>query len=154
STTDSGLSQSPRSTVVQTPVTTIYSEQAGRDFSETESVGFRLNWPFVQRTFRTGLSVGLELRHFETAGFQTNIFTTVSVIPPANPNDPPEEVSSQTVSGRVRKTNLTYLPLTLRADTTVPDRVGQTVFSLGATYDLPLTGLSDGKEFEAASGSA
>src|SRR5262249_7149034 len=97
---------------------------------------------------KVGLSAGFDLKNYKASNFRTNIFTTVSVIPPANPNDPPQVVSGETQSGNSRSTALTYLPVSVRGDVSVPDSWGATAFSLGASYNLPLDGLSDDSEFQ------
>ncbi len=155
STTDSGVKRSPKLRVTSpTNAVEITRWMEDRNFSVTESFGVRMNWPLVLGDARAGLSFGWDLRHYESVSYHTNVFAFTSVIPPANPNDPPETVTSVTPSGTDGRTStLTYLPLIFRADVSFPDKLGATSLSGGVTYNLPLDGLSDGSEFEALTGS-
>ena len=154
STTDSAIRKSVESLVASNAVTTIRSWTEDLDYSVTESVGARLNWPVVMRSLRGGLSFGADLRHYESLSYHTNVFSTTSIIPPANPNDPPDINTALTISGREgRGHSLTYLPLVFRAEAGMPDRLGFSSASLGATYNLPLSALSDASEFANLSGS-
>ena len=155
STTDSGVKRSP--TIRVTPATNAVSItrwMEDRNFSVTESFGVRMNWPLVLGNARAGLSFGWDLRHYESVSYHTNVFAFTSVIPPANPNDPPETVTAVTPSGTDGRTStLTYLPVVFRADVSFPDKLGVTALSAGATYNVALDALSDGSEFEALTGS-
>ena len=155
STTDTEVKRTPKTLVASNAVTRIRRWEETRDFSVTESTGFRINWPLLQSDTRVGISFGLDLRHYESVSYHTNIFSTTAVIPPANPNDPPETNTSLTISGTDgRASSLTYLPLVFRADVSFPDKLGATSLSAGATYNLSLDALSDGSEFEKLTGSS
>jgi hemolysin activation/secretion protein/AraC-like DNA-binding protein len=152
STTDSELTASPRQLVVSNAVTSIYAWEDNRELTVTESTGFRINWPLLQGSPSAGLSGGFDLRYYETLGFHTNTFATTSIIPPADPNDPPETNTSLTISGRERTASVTYLPFVLRADGGIPDKSGVTSLFAGGTYSIPFGGLSEDEQLRAFTG--
>lgn len=153
STTDSGLTETTPRPIVDTQVTRISVSEITRDFSTTEAVGFRLNHPFSVGLARLTLSGGADLKHYESRGFSTNAFRSRSIIPGANPADPPQEIVGETLSGRSGQRALTYLPVSARAEAFLPDRMGYTSLSVGAAYTPALDPFSDDGEFRTATGS-
>lgn len=155
STTDSSVRSTRHDMVASNSVTVIESWEDNRSLSTTESAGFRINWPLLQSRVRGGLSFGFDLRHYESVNYNTNIFSTSSIIPGPSTNDPPETVTTLTPNGRDgRRSAVTYLPAVLRAEFSMQDPWGVTSLGGGGTYNLPLDGLSDKSHFSGLTGSS
>lgn len=125
--TDTGVQFGPATTVSQTPLLTIVSQDTGQNLSVTETVGARVGIPLAlgrSDTRRFSISVGPDLRRFSLESFNTNNFIITTVVTNAQ--------GSQTIESRVaspqpaRDHEVTYLPLALTADATFTDPLGTT----------------------------
>jgi hemolysin activation/secretion protein len=134
---DTGLQLGPANPVSQTPLLSIVSQDAGRNLSINESVGARLNLPWVlDDRRRAGFSFGADLKRFALDSFNTNTFIITTVVTNAQ--------GSQTIQSRVaspqpmRSSELIYLPLVASADYSQTDVRG--AFSANLSLSVNVLG--------------
>ena len=140
SSSDTGVKLGPASTVSQTPLLTIVSQDSGENLSVNESVGGRLNLPFpLSDTRRLNLSVGPDLKRYYLESFNTNNFIITTVVTNAQ--------GSQTIQSTVaspqpsRKNEVIYLPLSLEAGYSQSDAGGNLSANLGVSGNFVVSSL-------------
>jgi hemolysin activation/secretion protein len=130
SSSDTGVQYGLATTVSQTPLLTIVSQDTGQNLSVNDAAGGRFNLPkALSDTRRLNLSFGLDWKRYWLQSLNTNNFIITTVITNSQ--------GVQTIESRVsspqpvRENEATYLPLALGVDFSSTDRRGTFTASLG-----------------------
>lgn len=145
SSSDTGTQFGEKKLVTQTPLLTIYSQDAGQDFTINEAVGSRFNFPCaLSDTKRLNFSAGLDWKHYLLESYNTNNFLIRTVVT----NSQGSQVLESLVSSPqpLRRNEVTYLPIALGADYAGTDKHGNFTASLGLSANV----VGDPADFDAS----
>jgi hypothetical protein len=136
----------------------VTKETINRTLNPNEDIGMRYSFPVNGPAGITAnFSAGLDYKNYYSTLMQKEVFQATLYIPASGTNgppwDPPNGIPSPpTYSTHTIFTSVHYLPVSLNADITVPDKFGSTSFSLRQGFNL--AGLSSGEEhFQAVASS-
>ena len=151
STTDTGTKKGPVTNVSQTSFLKIDSYDTGQDLSQNESLGWRVSLPLPDvGGVKTTLSAGMDFKVYNSASYNTNNFPyTITVFDAFGV--PSEKTTLISAPQPFRSSSLTYLPATLRWESSVSDKRGQYSFFTGVNANLPV--LSSSADFKGVAGS-
>jgi hemolysin activation/secretion protein len=144
STIDTGLEQLENRIIYDIPgVRQVRRQDVQQDITLNEDLGFRLSQP-VRGTdrFRSTFSGGLDYKTYSLTSAKTNIFSFTEITLGADGRPNPPIVS--TVPSPVPTTHLplNYVPILLRYDGSLRDKLGTTSFGLGLTVNTWYSGSS------------
>jgi hemolysin activation/secretion protein len=130
SSSDTGVQYGPATTVSQTPLLTIVSQDSGQNLSINDAAGGRFNLPkALSDTQRLNVSFGLDWKRYWLQSLNTNNFIITTVI---TNSQGVQTIESRVASPQpVRENETTYLPLALGLDYSSTDRSGMFTASLG-----------------------
>jgi hemolysin activation/secretion protein/AraC-like DNA-binding protein len=154
STSDTGVQFAPKTTVTNTPLITIQSQDTGENLTLNSDVGGRLSIPLRQFAgISSTLSAGLDYKNYETVSYNTNNFITTSFV---TNNGSVTKISNTFSTGQpVRKAELNYLPLNIGLSGSVLDALGTSFFNATVNFN-PFNGggFSNNKDFSRVAYSA
>ncbi|HVV73347.1 MAG TPA: POTRA domain-containing protein, partial [Verrucomicrobiae bacterium] len=145
STIDTGLDTLSDRVIQDIPgVLSIREQDVQEDLTVTEDLGWRTTLPLgATPNFQSGISGGMDYKTYGLTSYKTNnfFFSITTVNPDGSTNAP---VSSTVASG-VPTTHrpLDYLPLSVRYDASLRDRLGATTFGLGLGGNVWFSGSLD-----------
>jgi hemolysin activation/secretion protein/AraC-like DNA-binding protein len=138
--TDTGVILGEESTIVSTPLLTITRQDAGQNLSLNEGIGGKLSLPLPSvGNLSSTLLVGFDMKRYQNASFNTNIFTATTYI--TNSDGSVSTISSSVPSAqKPHYSEIDYYPVNLGILCTLPDPWGTTVFNAQANYNLGVSG--------------
>ena len=119
-----------------------------------ENLGLRLLQPIPPLgRLRSSLSLGLDYKNYRANSLQDRVFQATVYVPEVGSVGPPFTAFSSppTASTRTVFSSVTYLPLALAWEGSIPDKHGSTSFNMSHSLNLGL--FNDGKDFQAVAGS-
>lgn len=139
--TDTGVQFSNGTNEVHTSLLTINSADAGQNVSLNEQLGAKLAWPLppLGRLSST-LTLGMDLKHFQQASYNSNDFTEVIVT--TNNGVPVPITDNFSVAQPNLRTEVYYLPINFGLNGSIPDPWGTTFFNAQANFNLATFGGS------------
>lgn len=153
STTDTGVKVNPVNTINPPPIG-LYSTESGQDVSITEAIGFRVGKPLQSfLEISSTLSVGMDLKNFQRASFNTNDFLEQFTF--LNPDTYQTQTNSIPFSNvqPPRTAHVSYLPVSIRWDAGRSDAHGTTTFGIGMNANVAGGAFSDSSDFRNTAGS-
>jgi hemolysin activation/secretion protein len=135
SSSDTGVKLGPATTVSQTPLLTIVSQDSGQNLSISEDAGGRVSIPWaMSEGIRFTFSGGVDFKRSLLESFNTNNFFITTVVTNGQ--------GSQTITSQVsspqptRHAEADYLPISLGMDLSESDRFGTFSGNLGLSYNF------------------
>ena len=119
-----------------------------------EDIGLRLLQPVPPLgRLRSSLSFGLDYKNYRANTLQDRVFQATVYVPEIGSVGPPFTAfpSPPTYSTRKVFTSVTYLPLALAWEGSIPDKHGSTSFNMSHSLNVGL--FNDPKDFQAVAGS-
>jgi len=142
--TDTGLQVNNVSNVVNTPLLSIVSSDAGRNVTLNEDVGAKVSWPLPPLAqLATTWAVGLDLKHFQQTSYNSNNFNETQTFTNSDGTIVPIG-SLIAIPQPVVRTEVYYVPVNLGVNGSIPDTWGVTLFNAQANFNLTtFNGYSD-----------
>lgn len=150
STSETGIKLGPKVVVAQTPLITIISQDSADNLTLNSSFGARLSLPLPPvGAINSTLSLGADFKRYRMISYNTNNFFANTYI--TNSDGSVSQISDKFSSGQpARSTILTYVPLNISLNGSLPDALGTTFFNAAVNFN-PLGGFSDDAGFAKAS---
>jgi hemolysin activation/secretion protein len=135
STIDTGVMTLTNGLIYSTNGNSLTRQQVQQDLTINQTIGSRLNFPLASSaSFQSGLSGGFDYKTYDLTSGKTNLLNAAGSVTDSqsDPNHPQTNINnSQVISGTTTHRHIEYLPLALRYDASLRDRLGVTTFGLG-----------------------
>ena len=133
----------------------VSDQQFNQTLTVNENLGLRLLQPVpALGRLRSSLALGLDYKNYRANTIQDRVFQATVFVPEVGSAGPPftEFSSPPTASSQKLFSSVTYLPLALAWEGTIPDKHGSTSFNMNHSLNVGL--FNDRKDFQAVAGSA
>ena len=145
STIDTGLETLDNELIYDVPgVRQVTRQDVQQDLTVNEDIGLRLSKPLAAtENWRSGLSGGVDFKTYSLLSSKTNIFSFTEITVNANGSLNPPVVSTVASPVPTTYTPLDYLPVSVRYDASLRDKLGTTAFGLGLNVNGWYSGSLD-----------
>lgn len=141
STSDTGVQHGPRTTVTDTPLLKVDSQDTGENITLTEGLGGKYSFPLPTiGNLSSTFSMGLDYKHYKATSYNTNNFyALVTVIDPISLQT--NYIAQNLASGQpTRYTSVNYFPINFGLNGSLPDPYGSTTFNAQLNYNVATIG--------------
>ena len=141
STTDTGVKYSPTGYLITNSLLTIQTNTAGDNITLNEGLGAKFSLPLTPLgNLASTLSFGLDVKRYQATSYNTNIFVSSFYTYDSSGNLIGVDTTTVPFSSPVHYSEVTYFPINIGMNNSMPDPWGNTSFNVQANYNLANSG--------------